>query len=127
MDLQSFTLGIVSVIISFIIGVIIYTFFRVQKLYRRTDSISENMRSLHNGLDQKIKDNYDYLSRTIERDRQESIKGVDEIYRALGKFKEDVSKKEIETVNAINRRFDKFENRLNSECFKDSSDNKLYS
>ncbi len=127
MDLQSFTLGIVSVVISVIIGVIIYTFFRVQKLYRTTKSILEDMRSVHNNLTEKNKETEDYLSRIIERDRQESIRSLEEVYRNIQKLKEDISKSNNEMSSFVNHRFDKFENRLNTSCFKNSDDGKLYS
>ncbi len=127
MDLQSFTLGIMSVVISVIIGVIIYTFFRVQKLYRSTKSISEDMRSSYNDLTKKIKETEDYLSRLIERDRQETTRNIEDTHRRIEKIKEDCLKSESEMMNFINHRFDKFENRLNTSCFKNSDDGKLYS
>lgn len=127
MDLQSFTLGIVSVVISFIIGVIIYTFFRVQKQYRTTKSIFEDMRTLNNDLNRKINENSDYLSRTIERDRQETIQNFKNVYGDIQKLKDDISKANNEMSSFVNHRFDKFENRLNTSCFKNSEDNKLYS
>jgi sensor domain CHASE-containing protein len=127
MDLQSFTLGIVSVVISVIIGVVIYTFFRVQKQYRTIKSIFEDMRAIHSDLNGNINEKTDNLSRIIAQDRQETMQNSENTYRDIQKVKDDISKAYTEMSNFVNHRFDKFENRLNTSCFKNSDDDKLYS
>ena len=127
MDLQSFTLGIVSVVISIIIGVIIFTFFRVQKYRKEIISLKEDIRNLRNSVYDSIQNNKDYHSKIMEEDRQKMFKTFDSITRELNIIKEDVILKESSILSHINQRFDKFENRLNSSCFKSNNDDKLYS
>ena len=127
MDLQSFTLGIVSVVISIIIGVIIFTFFRVQKYRKEIISLKEDIRNLRNSVYDSIRKNEDYLSKIIEEDRQNMFKMFEELTRDLNLAKEDVRLRETSLYNIMNQRFDKFENRLNTSCFKSNIDDKLYS
>lgn len=127
MDLQSFTLGIVSVVISIIIGVIIFTFFRVQKYRKEIISLKEDLRQISNSMSESLRIREEYLSRIIEKDRQETFKMFEELTRDLNLAKEDVRLRETSLYNIMNQRFDKFENRLNSSCFKSNNDDKLYS
>lgn len=127
MDLQSFTLGIVSVVISIIIVVIIFTFFRVQKYRKDIISLKEDLRQISNSMSESLRNREEYLSRFIERNRQESIKTFEELTRDLNLVKEDVRSRENSLHNIMNQRFDKFENRLNASCFKSNNDDKLYS
>jgi biopolymer transport protein ExbB/TolQ len=127
MDLQSFTLGIVSVVISMIIGVIIFTFFRVQQHRKEISSLKEDIRNLRNSVYDSIRKNEDYLSKIIEEDRQNMFKMFEELTRDLNLAKEDVRLRETSLYNIMNQRFDKFENRLNTSCFKSNIDDKLYS
>jgi biopolymer transport protein ExbB/TolQ len=127
MDLQSFTLGIVSVVISIIIGVIIFTFFRVQQHRKEISSLKEDIRNLRNSVYDSIRKNEDYLSKIIEEDRQNMFKMFEELTRDLNLAKEDVRLRETSLYNIMNQRFDKFENRLNTSCFKSNIDDKLYS
>lgn len=127
MDLQSFTLGIVSVVISIIIGVIIFTFFRVQKYRKEIISLKEDLRQISNSISESLRNSEEYLSRFIERNRQESIKTFEELTRDMNLVKEDVRSRENSLHNSMNQRFDKFENRLNTSCFKSNNDDKLYS
>ena len=127
MDLQSFTLGIVSVVISIIIGVIIFTFFRVQQQRKEISALKEDIRNLRNSVYDSIQNNKDYHSKIMEEDRQKMFKTFDSITRELNIIKEDVILKESSILSHINQRFDKFENRLNSSCFKSNNDDKLYS
>lgn len=127
MDLQSFTLGIVSVVISMIIGVIIFTFFRVQQHRKEISSLKEDIRNLRNSVYDSIRKNEDYLSKIIEEDRQNMFKMFEELTRDLNLAKEDVRLRETSLHNIMNQRFDKFENRLNTSCFKSNIDDKLYS
>ena len=127
MDLQSFTLGIVSVVISIIIGVIIFTFFRVQKYRKEIISLKEDIRNLRNSVYDSIRKNEEYLSKIIEEDRQNMFKMFEELTRDLNLAKEDVRLRETSLYNIMNQRFDKFENRLNTSCFKSNIDDKLYS
>ena len=127
MDLQSFTLGIVSVVISIIIGVIIFTFFRVQKYRKEIISLKEDIRNLRNSVYDSIRKNEEYLSKIIEEDRQNMFKMFEELTRDLNLAKEDVRLRETSLHNIMNQRFDKFENRLNTSCFKSNIDDKLYS
>lgn len=127
MDLQSFTLGIVSVVISIILGVIIFTFFRVQKYRKEIISLKEDLKQISNLMSESLRNSEDYLSRFIERDRQESIKTFEELTRDMNLVKDDIRLRETALYNFINQRFDKFENRLNISCFKTNNDDKLYS
>lgn len=127
MDLQSFTLGIVSVVISIIIGVIIFTFFRVQHQRKEISALKEDIRNLRNSVYDSIRKNEDYLSKIIEEDRQNMFKMFEELTRDLNLAKEDVRLRETSLHNIMNQRFDKFENRLNTSCFKSNIDDKLYS
>lgn len=127
MDLQSFTLGIVSVVISIIIGVIIFTFFRVQQQRKEISALKEDIRNLRNSVYDSIRKNEDYLSKIIEEDRQNMFKMFEELTRDLNLAKEDVRSRETSLYNIMNQRFDKFENRLNTSCFKSNIDDKLYS
>jgi biopolymer transport protein ExbB/TolQ len=127
MDLQSFTLGIVSVVISIIIGVIIFTFFRVQQQRKEISALKEDIRNLRNSVYDSIRKNEDYLSKIIEEDRQNMFKMFEELTRDLNLAKEDVRLRETSLYNIMNQRFDKFENRLNTSCFKSNIDDKLYS
>ena len=127
MYLQSFTLGIVSVVISIIIGVIIFTFFRVQQQRKEISALKEDIRNLRNSVYDSIRKNEDYLSKIIEEDRQNMFKMFEELTRDLNLAKEDVRLRETSLYNIMNQRFDKFENRLNTSCFKSNIDDKLYS
>ena len=127
MDLQSFTLGIVSVVISIIIGVIIFTFFRVQQQRKEISALKEDIRNLRNSVYDSIRKNEEYLSKIIEEDRQNMFKMFEELTRDLNLAKEDVRLRETSLYNIMNQRFDKFENRLNTSCFKSNIDDKLYS
>ena len=127
MDLQSFTLGIVSVVISIIIGVIIFTFFRVQQQRKEISALKEDIRNFRNSVYDSIRKNEDYLSKIIEEDRQNMFKMFEELTRDLNLAKEDVRLRETSLYNIMNQRFDKFENRLNTSCFKSNIDDKLYS
>ena len=127
MDLQSFTLGIVSVVISIIIGVIIFTFFRVQQHRKEISSLKEDIRNFRNSVYDSIRKSEDYLSKKIEEDRQNMFKMFEELTRDLNLAKEDVRLRETSLYNIMNQRFDKFENRLNTSCFKSNIDDKLYS
>ena len=127
MDLQSFTLGIVSVVISIIIGVIIFTFFRVQQQRKEISALKEDIRNFRNSVYDSIRKNEDYLSKIIEEDRQNMFKMFEELTRDLNLAKEDVRSRETSLYNIMNQRFDKFENRLNTSCFKSNIDDKLYS
>ena len=127
MDLQSFTLGIVSVVISIIIGVIIFTFFRVQQQRKEISALKEDIRNFRNSVYDSIRKSEDYLSKKIEEDRQNMFKMFEELTRDLNLAKEDVRLRETSLYNIMNQRFDKFENRLNTSCFKSNIDDKLYS
>lgn len=127
MDLQSFTLGIVSVVISMMIGVIIFTFLRVQKYRKEITSLREDLRHTHNFMYESLQKTQDHLSKIIEGDRQEMFKMFDDFKRDLNIVKEDIQSKESSLTSHINQRFDKFENRLNTSCFKSNNDDKLYS
>ena len=127
MDLQSFTLGIVSVVISIIIGVIIFTFFRVQQQRKEISALKEDIRNLRNSVYDSIQNNKDYHSKIMEEDRQKMFKMFEELTRDLNLAKEDVRLRETSLYNIMNQRFDKFENRLNTSCFKSNIDDKLYS
>lgn len=116
MDLQSFTLGIASVMISALVGVVIFTFFRVQRYKRDLKNLNEEMRHLH-----------DYFSKSLERERQDTFRVFEDIRRDIESVKLDLNVKENNMSSHINHRFDKFENRLNSSCFKSVGDEKLYS
>ena len=116
MDLQSFTLGIASVMISAMVGVVIFTFFRVQRYRRDLKNLNEELRYLH-----------DYFDKIIERERQETFRIFEDIKREIDSVRLDLNVKENNISSHINHRFDKFENRLNASCFKSNDDEKLYS
>ena len=63
----------------------------------------------------------------MEEDRQKMFKMFEELTRDLNLAKEDVRLRETSLYNIMNQRFDKFENRLNTSCFKSNIDDKLYS
>jgi hemerythrin-like domain-containing protein len=127
MDLQSFTLGIVSVMISITIGVIIFIFLRVQKYRKEITSLKKSIRHTHNYMCESLPKTQDHLSKIMEGDRQEMFKMFDNIARDLNLVKEGVQSKESSLTSYINQRFDKFENRLNTSCFKGNNDDTLYS
>jgi hemerythrin-like domain-containing protein len=127
MDLQSFTLGIVSVVISIMIGVIIFTFLRVQRYRKEITSLKEDLRHTHNFMSDSLQKTQDRLSKIMEEDRQEMFKMFDDSKRNLNLVKEDIQSKESSLTSHINQRFDKFENRLNTSCFKSNNDDTLYS
>jgi hypothetical protein len=116
MDLQSFTLGIVSVMISALVGVVIFTFFRVQRFRKDIKYLNENLRGSHESL-----------SKILEMERQETFRIFDDIRRDIDSVRLDLNVKDNNMSSHINHRFDKFENRLNSSCFKSGGDEKLYS
>ncbi len=111
MDLHSFVLGIVSVVVLSLISVIVYTFFKVSKLNKHMKdhiSVFENRFSY---VDEKIRKNFEQLlqeNKTISNDMMERFR---------------------DTHRNIDQRFDKFENRLNVSCFKETKEKqeKLYS
>ena len=127
MDLQSFTLGIVSVMISITIGVIIFTFLRVQKYRKEITSLKEDLGHTYNFMHESLQKTQDHLSKIMEGDKQEMFKMFDDFKRDLNIVKEDMHSKESSLNNYINQRFDKFENRLNTSCFKGNNDDTLYS
>lgn len=127
MDLQSFTLGIVSVVISIMIGVIIFTFLRVQKYRKEITSLKEDLRHTNNSMHDSLQKTQDRLSKIMDGDRQEMFKMFDDFKRDLNIVKEDIQSQESSLTSHINQRFDKFENRLNTSCFKSNNDDKLYS
>lgn len=98
MDLQSFALGIVSVIMLCLISVVVFTFVKVQRMSKRTNSSFE---SLH--ID-------------IARIKETHFKSVEDLNSQITR----------RVCEKIDQRFDKFANRLNSSCFKEK-DEKLYS
>jgi hypothetical protein len=100
MDLHSFVLGIVSVVVLSLISVIVYTFFKVNVFDNRFSYVDEKIRK---NFEQLLQEN-----KTISNDMMERLR---------------------DTHRNIDQRFDKFENRLNVSCFKETKEKqeRLYS